>query len=115
LAGTRLCEFGALSDGDCTEVRFGEGVQSLRLLIMRNGDQVRAYVNRCPHFSLPLNSQPDRFLVTRDRHIMCAYHCALFRFEDGLCVDGPAKDRSLEAVPVTVIDGAVHIAGEAPL
>ena len=105
-----MCPLDAVPDGGCVEVRFGEEPGSLRIIVLRSAADVWAYVNVCPHFSLPLNSQPGEFLVTDDRHLMCAYHCALFRFHDGLCVDGPAKDRSLEAVPVTIAGGMVRIA-----
>jgi len=33
---------------------------------------------------------------------MCAHHSALFRFDDGLCIDGPCAGAALEAVPVEV-------------
>ena len=109
-ADTEVCPLAAVPDGGCTEVSFGMDAQALRLIVVRSGGEAWAYVNVCPHFSLPLNSRPGEFLVTDDLHLMCAYHCALFRFRDGLCVDGPAKDRSLEAVPVTVVEGVVRIA-----
>jgi nitrite reductase/ring-hydroxylating ferredoxin subunit len=105
-----VCPLDAVPDGGCIEVAFGAGAEPLRLIVLRSGREAWAYVNVCPHFSLPLNSQPGEFLVTDDRHLMCAYHCALFRFHDGLCVAGPAKDRSLEAVPVQVVDGIVRLA-----
>ncbi|WP_206606256.1 Rieske (2Fe-2S) protein [Steroidobacter cummioxidans] len=109
-ADTEVCPLAAVPDGGCIEVSFGVDVEALRLIVLRRGADAWAYVNVCPHFSLPLNSRPGEFLVTEDQHLMCAYHCALFRFHDGLCVDGPAKDRSLEAVPVTIVDGVVRIA-----
>ena len=112
-ADTELCPLAAVPDGGCVEVSFGSEREKLRLIVLRSAGQAWAYVNVCPHFSLPLNSRPGEFLVTDDRHLMCAYHCALFRFHDGLCVDGPAKDRSLESVPVTIVDGVVRIAASA--
>ena len=111
-ADTEVCSLDAVPDGGCIEVGFGVDAPALRLIVVRSGGEAWAYVNVCPHFSLPLNSRPGEFLVTEDRLLMCAYHCALFRFHDGLCVDGPAKDRSLEAVPVTVVDGVVRIGGD---
>ena len=112
-ADTEVCPLDAVPDGGCIEVSFGSDGAALKLIVLRSGSEVWAYVNVCPHFSLPLNSRPGEFLVTDDRHLMCAYHCALFRFHDGLCVDGPAKDRSLEAVPVRIADGIVRVGGSA--
>lgn len=108
--GDRLCRVDDIPADNGLEVLRGQGGGALRILLTHSAGGVRAYVNECPHFSLPLNSMPGAFLLTGDGHIMCAYHCALFRLNDGLCVDGPAKDRSLEAIPVAVIDGEVRVA-----
>jgi len=108
--GERLCRVDAIPADNGLEVLRGQGGGALRILLTHSVSGVRAYVNECPHFSLPLNSTPGAFLLTGDGHIMCAYHCALFRLNDGLCVDGPAKDRSLEAIPVAVVDGEVRVA-----
>jgi nitrite reductase/ring-hydroxylating ferredoxin subunit len=37
---------------------------------------------------------------------MCAHHSALFRFEDGHCIEGPCAGASLDAVQVTVDEDA---------
>ena len=108
--GSRLCRLDDIRDGDCLEIRRGTGPDVLSLVVMRSAGHAWAYVNVCPHFSLPLNSQPNSFLVTGERRVMCAYHCALFRFEDGLCIEGPAEGLSLDAVPVAIVDGEVLVA-----
>jgi nitrite reductase/ring-hydroxylating ferredoxin subunit len=104
--GTALCRLEDIPDGDCVELRAGPR----SLVVMRSGAQAWAYVNVCPHFSLPLNSQPGDFLVVGERRVMCAFHCAIFRFEDGVCIEGPAEGRALERVPVSVVDGEVRSA-----
>ena len=76
-------------------------------MVARSGEQAWAYVNVCPHFSLPLNSQPNEFLVIGERRVMCAYHCAIFRFEDGHCIEGPAEGLGLEPVAIEVVSGDV--------
>jgi nitrite reductase/ring-hydroxylating ferredoxin subunit len=40
---------------------------------------------------------------------MCAYHCAVYRFEDGVCIDGPAVGLRLDALPIEVVDGEVRL------
>jgi nitrite reductase/ring-hydroxylating ferredoxin subunit len=77
------------------------------LMVARSGEQAWAYVNVCPHFSLPLNSQPNEFLVVGERRVMCAYHCAIFRFEDGRCIEGPAEGLSLDSIAIEVVCGDV--------
>jgi nitrite reductase/ring-hydroxylating ferredoxin subunit len=108
--GFKLCQREAIPDGGCLEVRCGQGADDLRLLVMRSAETVWAYVNRCPHFSLPLNARPNTFLITGQRQIMCAFHCAVFNFEDGRCVEGPAMGMGLESVPVTVHNGDILVA-----
>jgi nitrite reductase/ring-hydroxylating ferredoxin subunit len=98
-----LCRLEDIPDGDCAEVE----VDGRDLVLARSGTQVWAYVNVCPHFSLPLNSQPNEFLIAGERRVMCAFHCAIFRFEDGRCVEGPAEGMGLEPVSVAVVSGHV--------
>jgi maleylacetate reductase len=40
--------------------------------------------------------------------LMCAHHSALFRFEDGHCIEGPCAGANLDAVQVAV-DNAARI------
>jgi nitrite reductase/ring-hydroxylating ferredoxin subunit len=107
--GTLLCRLDGVADGACKELRFGEGDGMLSVLLHRLGETVRGYVNSCPHFSLPLNAQPDQFLLLANGRIMCAWHCAVFRLDDGHCVAGPAKGLGLEPLPLHIRDGSVYL------
>tara|TARA_B100001057_G_scaffold322902_1_gene323135 strand:- start:955 stop:1209 length:255 start_codon:yes stop_codon:yes gene_type:complete len=79
-----------------------------RMFLVRFGsDMIRAYVNRCPHYSLPLNHQPDRFLTHNGDRIMCRQHLALFALEDGRCLGGACEGVGLTAIPIDVCDGIV--------
>jgi nitrite reductase/ring-hydroxylating ferredoxin subunit len=40
---------------------------------------------------------------------MCAHHSAMFRFEDGACVDGPCLGARLTAVPIRIENGMVRL------
>jgi nitrite reductase/ring-hydroxylating ferredoxin subunit len=105
----RLCALERLQDGGCTELSWGEGEGAPTLLLYRSGLEVKAFINCCPHFSLPLNSRPGEFLLMSEERIMCAHHCAVFRLQDGQCVDGPAGNTALEAVPLEIRDGQVLV------
>ena len=111
-ANTLLCALQDIPDGACREFVFGSGDNTLNLLIFRDQTEAWGYVNICPHFHIPLNSKPDQFFITAKRKIMCAYHCSVFRFEDGICTEGPGKGMRLEVVPLDIVDDCIFI-GEA--
>ena len=77
--------------------------------VLRCGDEVRAYVNRCPHRGTPFNWTPDRFVDLERKHIICATHGALFRIDDGHCVAGPCAGDALVPVPLEVRDGVIFV------
>ncbi|MEQ1579896.1 MAG: Rieske 2Fe-2S domain-containing protein [Steroidobacteraceae bacterium] len=107
--GSVLCAVEDIPQGSGHEVMYGEGIKKLRVVAFRDGETVWAYVNSCPHFSLPLNAKPQTFLISEHNQVMCAFHCAIFRFEDGSCIDGPAVGMGLEAVPIRIENGQVVI------
>jgi len=103
--GVRLANLSDLPDSGIHEVTFGEGKEVFRLILMRDGDQVQAYLNRCPHFGVPLNSASNNILILPDRQFICAIHCAVFRMTDGQCIDGPVKGQHLTRIEIELEDG----------
>lgn len=77
------------------------------LVLYRDGAQVRAWLNVCPHAGRALDWAPGQFLKSREGHLVCAVHGASFELEGGICVAGPCKGDALRAVPVQVHDGQV--------
>jgi nitrite reductase/ring-hydroxylating ferredoxin subunit len=75
---------------------------SASILVLRRGDDAWAYRNVCPHFSIPLNYEPNTFWTYDGQLLMCAHHSAMFRFEDGACIDGPCLGASLTSVPIRI-------------
>ena len=65
------------------------------VFVVRKGDAIHAYINRCPHMGTSLDWQPDKFLDSSNSLIQCSTHGALFRIEDGLCIHGPCINQSL--------------------
>jgi nitrite reductase/ring-hydroxylating ferredoxin subunit len=72
------------------------------VIVVRRGVRVWAYANRCPHFSVPLDFEPGLVSCYRAQVLMCAHHSALFRFEDGHCIEGPCAGANLDALNVEV-------------
>ena len=108
--GTVICALDDIPDGGAREWTRGEGPDAYRLLLLRLDDEVFAYLNCCPHFSLPLNYEPQVFHVFDREYLMCAHHTALFHIRNGVCFDGPCAGARLRSVPVAVADRQVRIA-----
>ncbi|MBB5942334.1 MULTISPECIES: Rieske (2Fe-2S) protein [unclassified Xanthomonas] len=96
-----------LVPGELAEAEALLGGESESLLLYREGDSVRAWLNVCPHAGRRLDWAPGQFLKSREGHVVCAAHGAAFELQDGLCVSGPCRGQSLHAVPVDVRAGQV--------
>lgn len=103
---------GPLADvGDSgREYVFGRGIGAFRMFVVRQGDGARAFVNMCPHYSLPLNHRADQFLTRSGDRIMCRQHLALFAIDDGRCLDGACEGEGLQPIPIR-IDGELMVVG----
>ncbi|MGH8633073.1 MAG: Rieske (2Fe-2S) protein [Burkholderiales bacterium] len=103
-----MCTLNEIAEGG-KEVVFGTGHDAFRVLLLRTGAGVVAYRNCCPHFSLPLNYEPDMFHIFDGEDLMCAHHTAMFKIATGECFDGPCAGAKLTAVPVVVEGGTVVV------
>jgi nitrite reductase/ring-hydroxylating ferredoxin subunit len=80
-------------------------IDGLDVVVVRLGDEVRGYLNACPHRGVRLSPWPERHLTKKGDRLICFGHGALFRPQDGLCTAGPCEGDRLEAWPVAVEDG----------
>ena len=109
-----LCAVADIPDGGCLGFEAPSG-GFYGLFAIRRGDDVRVYVNSCPHIGVPLDWAPHRFL-TRDRtKIICAVHGAEFRIDTGECIHGPCLGDRLEQVMIEIQDGMVLVPADAGL
>ena len=100
----------AIQEDRCVEAeaRIDGGAESL--ILRRDGDAVRAWLNVCPHAGRRLDWAPGEFLVSKDGLLVCAAHGASFELVDGHCVAGPCRGESLRRVDIVVRDGQVYVA-----
>ena len=84
-----------VADTTCVAIADGAAV------IVRVGQRVRAYRNRCLHQDAPLH---DGWV--RDGVLVCPLHFWRYRVDDGTLLDGPG---CLEALVVTEVDGRVFV------
>ncbi|WP_454829197.1 Rieske (2Fe-2S) protein [Pseudoxanthomonas wuyuanensis] len=105
----RLLALNDIEDGGFAEVEATIGDDAESLLLFRQGGQVRAWLNICPHAGRRLDWAPGKFLKDKQGHLVCAAHGASFELDDGICVAGPCRGDSLRPVAVAVIDGEVRL------
>ncbi len=109
-AGERVCGVSNLPDNAGKEFIFGEGDKPFRMFVVRQGGDVRAYVNACAHFGVPLNPGPTHDFLTKDKtKLLCQVHYAKYAIDDGQCLNDECDGEGLEPIPVAVRDGAVFI------
>lgn len=101
----KLCELNELPNHESKG--FSVGQQSI--LVVRKNQKVFAYHDRCPHMSIPLAWNPDKYLNYEKELIQCSTHGALFVIETGKCVAGPCTGDSLESIKLTIEDSSVFI------
>lgn len=80
------------------------------LILHRDGETVRAWLNICPHAGRRLDWSPGQFLKSRDGLLVCAVHGASFELREGTCVAGPCRGDRLNPVALEVRDGRVFLA-----
>lgn len=97
-------------------LRGSKGVhyQGQSLFLVRQGEHIYLYENRCPHRGISLEWVPDQFLDSSARLIQCATHGALFLPENGECVAGPCVGQSLRQLRCHVSNGHVWLGDGQP-
>ena len=102
-----VCRLSELEGGGARGFTIGGAAWPLRGFVVRVGDRVYGYLNRCPHAGHPLDLRPQQFLTCDGTLILCSSHGALFEKASGYCVAGPCAGRSLSPVPLQVRCGFV--------
>lgn len=101
--GTSLGGLDTFPDPSVRELQFGVGRRVFSMLVVRRGDDVRAYVNACPHVWLPLTFRSARLLSADGERLVCSNHLAEFSVDDGQALSGPVEPGcGLAAIPVHV-------------
>lgn len=101
--GTVVCELAEV-----------EGVRAFDLsgfplLIIRDADGLRGFVNLCPHQYLPLDYRGDQLLSADGARLICTSHQAQFDARTGEVCAGPASC-GLTVVPLQQEHGRITIA-----
>lgn len=106
-AGINLGPLDLIADGAARNYVLQIGDKRFHGFVVRRGEAVFGYVDRCPHQGLPLAQELDRYLTPDGDLIMCSWHGAVFSVEEGACVGGPCLGARLTSWPVEVREGRV--------
>jgi nitrite reductase/ring-hydroxylating ferredoxin subunit len=106
-AGIALGPLAQIADGKARAFVIQMKAGRFHGFVVRKGEQVFGYVDRCPHMQLPLAQTLDDYLTPAGDLIVCSWHSALFTIETGACVGGPCSGQRLQPWPVAVIDGGI--------
>lgn len=109
-AGVRLCRLDELRDPGSRNFVLQIGEAFFHGFVVRHGARVAGYVDRCPHTGVPLTGKIDGYLTPDNKLIVCSWHGALFRPEDGLCVGGPCAGARLSPWAVAIKDAHLETA-----
>lgn len=114
--GTLLGQRDALQDGQVLMHQVfalddNDQKHPFRVLLLRSGQDVKAFVNRCAHFGVPLAARQDLLKFQPHVSLTCNVHYARYRWSDGVCDQGDCEGEALIAIPLQVDEaGAIRIA-----
>lgn len=103
--GTALAALDTLPDGQATMLALDTGGgadKPFRLLLLRSGPDVKAFVNRCAHFGVPLAAKQAQLIYKPHTSVTCNVHYARYRWADGVCESGECEGESLIPVPLHI-------------
>jgi nitrite reductase/ring-hydroxylating ferredoxin subunit len=98
-----------LADPGTRNVVLGAGDDELDIVIVRTKGAAYAYVNCCPHQSIPLETFPNHFLTEDKRFLVCSGHGARFHLDSGNCYSGPCLGKGLDPLRIVEEDGALYL------
>jgi nitrite reductase/ring-hydroxylating ferredoxin subunit len=109
--GSYLCDIAEVGESQVRELKFGTDTHvPFRMFIYNDAGTLRAYMNACPHFNVPLNYLPGELFTTDRRQFICMTHYAKFNLDDGRCSEGPCEGEGLEVIPL-LFDGERVLVG----
>lgn len=102
---TFVCTLAELPEGSSREFQ----LNGVAIFLVHHHGQLRAWRNWCPHWGVELNLLPDAFFDKAQRYLICTNHGALFEPDSGHCIEGPCGGDNLISLPLTLIDGQLHV------
>lgn len=107
-----VCARGDLVRGrvrTCALPRSPEGFPREAMVIEDMTGVVRAFINECKHLPIPLDAGSGEYLTEDGMFFLCSTHGAMYRVDDGYCIEGPCQGSSLNPLPVVIENGRVFL------
>jgi len=103
----RLCADADIKEGEGLGFVFGRGTEREAVFVIRWKRALHGYRNSCPHVGTPLDWPENRFFDSEGEYLMCGTHGAVFRPEDGACIEGPCQGCKLAGITLQVENGDI--------
>lgn len=104
-----VCQLEEIPDGKGRVFQLFSNQKEIRLLLLRSGDNCFAYINRCPHFGVPLATVDSQLILEANRWVKCNVHYSRFRWQDGYCEAGECEGESLQKVALDIQNRTITI------
>jgi nitrite reductase/ring-hydroxylating ferredoxin subunit len=101
----RIPETKSLKHGETRLFTFPSRYGDLQGFVIRYGENLHAYENKCLHWPIPLDFGDGDFYYAKINRIVCKNHGAEYDPETGICDAGPCGGEALIRFPVT-FDGS---------
>lgn len=109
-----LARLSDIPDG-CSRGFDPDGVGRDSLFVVRQGEQVYGWLDRCPHEGMtPLPYKRHRYMNAAGTRIVCFAHGAQFDIATGLCFRGPCLGESLTRVALSISSDGYVVADLPP-
>lgn len=103
-----ICASDAVQEGG-KGVRFPvtAGGEDSTGFVIRYGNTVYAYLNRCAHVPIELDWNEGEFFESSGLYLMCSTHGAIYTPESGRCAGGPCRGGRLRPIMVFEQDSQI--------
>ena len=115
MAEVWVCRSLELAEGSVRTAQLGhddDGLPIMALLVRDQSGAIIAYRNLCRHLPVPLDGGTGELLSEDGAHLVCGTHGAIYRLQDGYCVDGPCEGLALQRLFVREENGDLYVSDE---
>ena len=102
MAVIRVAAVASLELGEARKFTFDRDGEQREGFVLRHGEGLSAFHNRCPHWGVDLDMGEGRFYSFVVERIFCSSHGALFNAVTGDCEAGPCAGSGLERFALTL-------------